>query len=160
MGVVCAALTLLTTPGPHHLAAQPLPYLPNPGPPSPAAQRQIMESLYYQLRWLDNATRNSMMYNVGADANLYRQFDAVRVAYETLKRVLLPWQLDAAGNDLAELDAGLGIISEAFPNFQQDLNNGRNQQIAYRTLCQVLRDSMALWRRQLDQVSNGLRLGR
>jgi hypothetical protein len=158
LGTICTFLTLVVAPGSNPVQSQPV--FTNPSAPSPAAQRQMLEILWHQLRFLDNATRNATMFNTGADANLFRQVDAVRVAYETLKAVLLPWQLERGANDLAELDAGLAIISEAFPNFREDINRGRNEKVALRTLCQVLRGSFQVWKRQLDQTSDRLRLGR
>ena len=127
-----------------------------PGP----NQRQILSQLQSQLRMLQQATRNASMFNAAPDEMLWTQFDGVRVGFQVLTSSLSPWQLDRGANDLAELDAGLGIIAEAFPNFQDDLSNGRPQAVALRTLCQVLRESFDLWERQLNQVASRLHIGR
>jgi hypothetical protein len=132
----------------------------NPGPPSPQAQRQMLEQLRQQLNWLDDATKNAPRLASGADVALWRQFDALRVAFDVFKKVLTPWQLEHGANDLAELDAGLAIISEAFGNFQEDLDRGRNGTLALRTLCQVLRDSTKVWGQELGRVAKRLQVGR
>ena len=100
------------------------------------------------------------MFATGGDVALWRHYDVVRVAFGALKDVLTPWQLDTGANDLAELDAGWDIIGEAFSNFQEDLNRGRNSTVAFRTLCQVLRDSVKVWRDQLNRVAERLQVGR
>ena len=133
--------------------------LPLP-PPPPLNQRQSYQQLQMQIDWFQNATRTAPMFNTGADTTLWTHFEGLRIGFGEFTRSLSPAQLQRGANDLAELDAGLAIIGEAFPNFQDDLNSGRHPTEAIRTLCQVLRDSVKLWGQQLRVVSQRLRVAR
>jgi hypothetical protein len=145
--------------GPERSLAQPPPLVPY-GAPTPQNQRQFYEQLLMQLRWLQNATQSASMLNTAPDVTLFRQFDAIGVAFRAFTQTLTPWQAQRGANELADLDAGLSIIGEAFPNFQEDLNQGRSPQIALRTLCQVLREASQVWERQLRQTATTIRVGR
>jgi hypothetical protein len=160
INIALVFLTLLLTTGPDRVCAQVPWLLPPPPPPLPVSQRQVLNQLQQQLRWLDSSTRTATMFNTGADVTLWNQYDALRVAYGALKNTLTPWQVDNGANELAELDAGLDIIGQAFGNFQDDLNGGRNATIAFRTLSQVLRDSTRLWGQEFNRMAMRLRIGR
>jgi hypothetical protein len=123
-------------------------------------QRQLLNQLQRQLEMLNDATASARNFNTNPDVMLWNHFDGVRVGFQMLKNSLAPAQLQRGANDLADLDAGLEIIAEAFPNFHEDLNNGRSPQVALRTLSQVLRDAMKLWGQQLNQVARRIQIGR
>jgi hypothetical protein len=153
-----AITSVLTLSGPAPVHAQfPTPY---PAAPIPFSQRQLFDQLKMQLNWLNNATRTASNFGPGADTVLWNNFEGIRVGFGALTRSLSPKQLDYGANDLAELDAGLAIIGEAFTNFQDDLSNGRSVTVAYHTLCQVLRESMRLWAQELNRVAKRLQIGR
>src|SRR5258707_916163 len=85
--------------------------------------------------------------------------DAQRNAYNALKHTLNPQQSANGGNAIAELDAGLDILQEAFGNFQNDLAAGRSANVALRDMCQVLRQGMQLWSQQLNKTCSQLQVG-
>jgi hypothetical protein len=62
-------------------------------------------------------------------------------------------------NDLAELNAGLDIIQEAFTNYEEDIAGGRPAGPALEKMCRVLRRSSALWLQELNKTSSRLRIG-
>jgi hypothetical protein len=101
-----------------------------------------------------------ILLNTGADVVLWRHYEGLGISFKALKRSLSPQQLQFGANDLAELEAGLAIVGEAFAYFQEDLNQGRHATVAFRTLCQVLRDSSRLWGRELNRVARQLQVGR
>jgi hypothetical protein len=68
-------------------------------------------------------------------------------------------QLDFGGNDLAELDAGLGIIQEAFSVYENDVANGRSISNALRSMCQILSQASGLWLQEFNRVSSRMRVG-
>jgi hypothetical protein len=158
INVAGALLFVLAVSGPLPIRAQYL--VPNPGPPSPQSQRLLLSQLQSQLHWFDNATSTTLRYAQGADTLLWQHYEGIRVGFGTLTRALTPRQLEMGANDLAELDAGLAIIGEAFANFQDDLSRGRSGAVAFRTLCQVLRDSMKVWVQELNRVAKRLQVGR
>jgi len=129
-------------------------------PPPNMNPGQMYDQLQIQVNWFQNATRTASMFNTGADTVLWTHFEGLRIAFGEFARSLNPAQAQQGANDLAELEAGLGIISEAFSNFQDDLNAGRNPTIAFRTLSQVLRDSVRLWGQQLRLVARRMQVGR
>lgn len=59
-----------------------------------------------------------------------------------------------------ELEAGLGILQEAYANYQQDLGLGRRPSVALRDMCQVLRRGADVWLEEFNQVCARLRVGR
>jgi hypothetical protein len=123
-------------------------------------QRQVLNNFQRQLDMFDDAIRNTTRFNTPPDVMLWHNFDGLRVGFQTIKSSLAPVQVQRGANDLADLDAGLAIIAEAFPNFQEDLNNGRSYQVALHTLRQVLRDSMRIWTQQFNSVARRLQIGR
>ena len=64
---------------------------------------------------------------------LVQQFQAVRDQYAGFKSTLNPQQLSSGANQMAELDAGLDIIQEAFTDYQTAVANGQSD---YTRLCQ------------------------
>jgi hypothetical protein len=60
---------------------------------------------------------------------------------------------------LAELDAGLDIIQEAFANYQQDLAAGQAFGPTMHNLCRVVREGSALWLQELNKTGARLHVG-
>jgi hypothetical protein len=126
---------------------------------APGSQRNAVNSVQSQVNWLQNATRTAPNYGAGGYGLLLQQFDMLCGAYDGFKHTLTPRQLDYGANDLAELDAGLGIIREAFDNYQEEIADGRAGASATRNLCSVLRQSTALWSQEFKRDCNRLRVG-
>lgn len=156
---LCGA-AMLTSPG--RLTAQaPWPYAPPPMmavSSSPSAQRNALNAVKTQMGWLENATRTSPNY-VGGDDMVLDQFQKLRSAYNTLKMTLNDRQQAQGANQLAELDAGLYIIQEAFSKYQEDLRAGRSAANALDDLCHVLREASRVWMQQLNRDCSRLRVG-
>ena len=128
-------------------------------PRTPGAQRNSQNTVQAQVNWLQNATRTAPNYGAGGYGLLLQQFDMLCASYNGFKQTLTPRQLDYGANDLAELDAGLDIIREAFNNHQEELADGRSGALATRNLCSVLRQSTALWFQEFKRDCNHLRVG-
>lgn len=120
-------------------------------------QRNAAKQVRNTISWLRNSTRSASNLSGGVDVLGGRYNDVCR-AYDDFKRTLTPDQLNYAGNQLAELDAGLGIIGDTFNLFQDDLANGRSGMVAFRDLARALRDGPAVWVRQFDRMCNSLRI--
>ena len=90
------------------------------------AQRNALNLLLNQVSWFQNATRTASSYTGGGYGMLVQQFQAVRAQYSGLKSTLNPQQLASGANQLAELDAGLDIIQEAFTDYQTAVANGQS----------------------------------
>jgi len=126
---------------------------------SPDSQRTALNRVRSQVNFLENATRTAPGYGQQGYGLLGEQFTLLREAYNGLKQTLYPQQLARGANALAELDAGLDIIQEAFANFQNDLAAGRQFNSAMRDLCDVLRQGSRVWLQQMNKTSSQLRLG-
>jgi hypothetical protein len=123
-------------------------------------QRSALNQVRGQVKWLQNATRTATRSPAGGYDVLGRQYQTLCASFDAFKRSLAPAQLDSGANDLAELDAGLGIIGEAFGIYQQELASGRSSTLALRDLCTVLRDAIGLWLQELNRSCARLRIGR
>ena len=132
---------------------------PYAAPTTPDAQRNALNSLQAQVNWLQNATRTAPTYGNGGYGVLAQQFASVRGAYTSFKSTLTPQQLDYGANDLAEQEAGLDIIQEAFGNYAEDIANGRSSSSALRTLCQVLGQATNVWWQECKRDAARLRVG-
>jgi hypothetical protein len=154
------ALSLLATVAPFFIG-QVYAQVPGPfaTPITPDTQRNSLKALQGQVGWLQNATRTAPNYATGGCDLLWQQFQSVRLAYSGLKGTLTPRQLDYGANDLAELEAGLDIIQEAFTEYQNDLAGGRAATTALRSLCQVLGQAAGLWLQELNKDCARLRVG-
>ena len=128
-------------------------------PTTPDAQRNAMNAVRSQVNWLQNATRTSPSYGSGGYGNVQQQFDALRSAYINFTHSLNEQQLARGANDLAELDAGLGIIQEAFANYQEAVGAGQSPNSALRDLCQVLRQASQVWLQEFNNRCARLRVG-
>jgi hypothetical protein len=127
---------------------------------TPEAQRNTLREVQSRVNWLQNTTKTAPNYGAGGRELLWQQFQSVCGAYEVFKSTLNPQQLHYGANDLAELDAGLQIIQQAFVEYDQDLSTRRSPLQSLRGLCRVLSEASALWLRELNQDSARLRVGR
>ena len=130
-----------------------------PASTTPDAQRSALTGLRSHITWLQNATRVAVNYGDQGYGKVWEQFQSFRGAYSSLKQTLNPRQLTEGANSLAELDAGLDIIQEAFTNYQTDVANGRARYSALSDMCQVLREAMQIWTQEFNKHALRLRIG-
>ena len=133
--------------------------LPFAAPTNPMAQRSSLNLVLNQVNWFQNATRTASANNGGGYGMLVQQFQAVRDQYSGLKRTLSPQQLASGANQLAELDAGLDILQEAFTDYQTAVANGQSSSTALANMCQVLNEASRVWAQELKQDCRQLRVG-
>jgi len=137
------------------------------GYPSPAigantpadAQRNALTALQTQVRAFQNTARTSSAFINDGYSRVWQQFQGVRSTYGTFKSTLTPQQVNYGANELADLDAGLNIIQEAFGEYQQDVARGQSISTALGDMCRVLDQAMAVWLQQLNTNSSRLRVG-
>ena len=159
----CLLIGLLAVAAPSILRAQP-PFYPFYYPPPPPfqppttrnAQRNALNAIRAQDKWLRNATRTSSSYATGGYGLVWQQFQLLRQAYAAFKATLTVSQLQAGANELAELDAGLDILQQAFDQYQQDVAAGRSQTQALRSMCKVLNEGADVWLHELNKVARRL----
>ena len=130
-----------------------------PVPTNPNAQRNALGGLRSQITYFQNSAMNAPNYGAQGYDNVNAAFQSLRGAYGGLKQTLNLQQQSRGANALAELDAGLDIIQEAFANFQNDVAAGRDARVALREMCEVLRQGTRLWGDQLTKVVSQLRIG-
>ena len=128
-------------------------------PTNPMAQRNAMNLVLNQIKWFQTTTRTAGSYAGGGYGNLLQQFQAVGDQWAGFKTTLTPQQLNAGGNQVAELDAGLDIIAEAFADYQTAVADGQSDITAFNNLRQVLSRAMAVWGQQFNQTCRQLRVG-
>ena len=133
-----------------------LPFAP---PTTPMAQRNAMNLVLNQVNWFQTATRTASSYTGGGYGLLVQQFQAVRTQYAGFKSTLTTQQLASRANQLAELDAGLDIIQEAFTDYQTAVDNGQSSNTASANLRQVLSKAIRTWTQELKQDCRQLRVG-
>lgn len=126
---------------------------------TPDAQRTALNAVRSQVNWLQNATRTAPSYGEQGSASVWRTFEGLRLAYGEFKRTLSPQQLAYGANALAELDAGLDILQEAFSNYEEDRAGGQAVGPALRNMCQLLRQGSALWLQELNKTCSKIRVG-
>jgi hypothetical protein len=126
---------------------------------NPTAQRNAMNLVLNQVKWLQNATRTAGSYAGGGYGMLMQQFQAVRNQYAGFTSTLTPGQSNVGANQLAELSAGLNIIQEAFTDYQTALANGQSEVTAFTNLRQVLNEAMGVWVQEFRRTCNQLRVG-
>lgn len=151
LGFLAWLSTILVLP----VGAQPWPY---PPPPNPMAQNNATHLVLNQVKLCQNATRASSYQN--GYGLLVHQFQGVRNHYAGFKGTLTQWQSSAGGNQLAELDAGLDIIQEAFVNYQTAVANGQPASHAFKNLKQLLNHALGDWAQEFKQVCSQIRVGR
>jgi hypothetical protein len=136
-------------------------YPPPAGPPSntPMAQRSALQAVQSQVTWFQNSTRTASNYGDGGYGMVWQQFQALQGAYGAFKGTLTQSQLSSGANELAELDAGLAILQEAFTNYQQEVANGQSSASAFNNMSQVLYQASGVWLQEFNSDSNRLRVG-
>ena len=132
------------------------PFVP---PTTPMAQRNSLNLVLNQVSWFQNATRTASASTGGGYGMLVQQFQAVRNQYSALKNTLSPQQLAAGANQLAELDAGLDILQEAFTDYRTAVANGQSSSTALANMCQVLNEASRVWAQELKQDCRQLQIG-
>lgn len=136
-----------------------LPAVAQFAPIAPQAQRSALSSVRSQVGWVQSATRTASNYGPQGYGSVRQAFDALWQAYGVLKSTLNPKQLTYGANELAELDAGLDIIQEAFTNYEQDVAAGQPYGPALRNLCRVVREGCGLWLQELNRTASRLQVG-
>lgn len=134
---------------------------PAPAPGQDAmAQQNAWRTVQSRVSWFQNSTRSAYGFQTGGYGYMLQQFQMLRSAYSAFGASLTQQQLERGANDLAELDAGLDIMQDAFSNYQQELAQGAAATSALNDLRQVLYQASRVWLQQLNNVSNRLRVGR
>ena len=133
-----------------------LPFAP---PTNPMAQRNALNLLFNQVKWFQNAASSASSYPGGGYGLLVQQFQTVRNQYNGFKSSLSPEQLAASANQVAELDAGLNTIQQAFTDYQTAVANGQSSITASANLRRVLIKAIRVWTRELKQDCRQLRVG-
>ena len=151
---VSACLVLLPA---SRLSAQP----PWPFAPviTPMAQQNAMNQVLSQVSWFQNATRSYAYSGSSGFGLLVQQFQAVRDQFGGFKTTLSPHQLDVGATQLAELQAGLDIIGEAFTDYQTAVANGQSSQTAFANMRKVLNEAMGVWVQEFRKDCRQLRVG-
>lgn len=129
-------------------------------PTNPMAQQNYMNLVLNQVRWFHNVSRSAASYSGGGYGVLVQQFQGLRDQYAGFKSSLTPNQLNSGANQLAELDAGLDIIQEAFTDYQTAVTNGQSSRTAYSNMSRVLNEAITVWGQQFRQTCNQLQVGR
>jgi hypothetical protein len=133
-----------------------LPFAP---PTNSMAQRNALNLLLNQVNWFRNMARSPSSNPGGGYGLLVQQFQAVRDRYNGFKTTLAPQQLASSAKQLAELDAGLDIIQQAFTDYQTAVANGQPSNTASANLRQVLKEAIRVWTQKLKQDRRQLRVG-
>ena len=123
------------------------------------SQRNALNLLLNQVNWFKNAARSASSYPGGGYGLLVQQFQAVRNQYNSFKSTLTPQQLASSASPLAELDAGLNTIQEAFTDYQTAVVNGQSSNTSSANLRRVLTKAIRVWTRELKQDCRQLRVG-
>ena len=133
--------------------------LPIAPPTNPMAQHNALNLLLNQVSWFRNAARIASSNPGGGYGLLIQQFQAVRDQYNGFKGTLTPQQFASSANQLAELDAGLDIIQQAFTDYQTAVANGQSINTASANLRKVLKEAIRVWTQKLKQDRRQLRVG-
>lgn len=144
-----------------NLAYAQTPWAPWPVSPqtTPMAQRNALNLVINQVNWFQNATRTASSRAGDGYGLLMQQFQGVRNQYAGLKSTLTPQQLTSGANQLAELDAGLDLIQEAFTDYQTQVGNGQSNASAFSNMCRVLNEAMGVWAQEFKKDCRQLRVG-
>lgn len=125
---------------------------------TPMAQQNAMNLVLSQVSWFQNATR-SYSFSGSGYGQLVQQFQAVRDQFVGFKTTLSPHQLDVGATQLAELQAGLDIIQEAFTDYQTAVANGQSSQTAFANMRKVLNEAIGVWAQEFKKDCRQLRVG-
>jgi len=157
--VSCVFVSLTSSPVLRAQLQPPYPTIPVISPPTtPSAQSHALSVVRSEVNWLRNACRTAPNYTSGNYDQIWQQFQHLREAYAAFKATLTPDQVTSVANELAELDAGLDILQEAFDDYRQDVSSGRGRAAALRSMCRVLDEAAGLWLRELNKVAKRLRV--
>jgi hypothetical protein len=129
---------------------------------TPVSQQNARANVQARVAWFQNATRSATGYGGGGAGGyglVWRSFEIWQTTYNTFKATLTPTQAAAGANRLASLDSGLGIIEEAFTNYQQGVANGQSRTMAFDRLCQVLYRASGVWLQQFNADCSRLQVG-
>ena len=132
---------------------------PGPTPNTPMAQQNAQSTVQSQVGWFQNSTRSASSYGDGGYGMVWQQFQMLQGAYNAFKATLTRQQLSAGANEWAELDAGLGILEEAFTNYQQEVADGQSSATAFSEMCQVLYQAAGVWLQEFNSDCNRLHVG-
>ena len=88
--------------------------------------------------------------------NLLVQFESLRATFHQLAQLAVQLQTARAANAVAELDAGLNIISEAFAPVQQESQAGTLNRDTIVRMCQVLSEALKEWQKELKKDTSRL----
>jgi hypothetical protein len=95
-----------------------------------------------------------LMQNLWNDfQNLEYQFQNLRGTFRALGELALQLQTPRAANAVAELDAGLNIISEAFTPVRQELQAGMANRDTVVRMGQVMNEALLEWQKELKKCS-------
>jgi hypothetical protein len=94
-----------------------------------------------------------MLYFSNDYQNLQLQFQNLRATFNQLAGLVPQLQSARAANAVAELDAGLNIIAEAFTPVQQEIQAGMLNRDTVVRMCQLLKETLDLWQRELKKDS-------
>jgi len=126
------------------------------------AQKNGQSTVQSEVAWFQSSARSAPSYGDGGDAGyglVWRQFEMLQASYNAFKSTLTPQQGAAGANDLAQLDAGLGILEEAFTNYQQAVINGQSSITALHDMCQALYQGSGVWLQDFNSVCWRLQVG-
>jgi hypothetical protein len=131
-------------------------------PNTPMSQQNAQNSVQSQVSWFQNSTRSAPNYGGGGGGGyglVWRQFQILQGAYIAFKATLTAQQVSSGANELAELDAGLGILEEAFTNFQQEVADGQSSTSAFNDMCQVLNQAAGVWLQEFNSDCSRMQVG-
>jgi hypothetical protein len=128
-------------------------------PATPQSQRNALGAVRAQFGWVQNATQVAPNYGAQGYGNVWQAFEGLRGSYSGFKSTLSPQQQAYGANQLAELDAGLDIIAEAFTNYQDDVSSGQPVGYALRNMCRAVRQACELWLQELNKTCSRLHVG-
>ena len=137
-------------------AQAPWPYAPVI---TPMAQQNAMNLVLSQVSWFQNATQSYSYSGTRGYGLLVQQFQAVRDQFGGFRTTLSPHQLDVGANQLAELQAGLDIIREAFTDYQTAVANGQSSQSAFANMRSVLNQAMGVWAQEFKKDCRQMQVG-
>ena len=146
------------------LRAQPWDNAPAGGvaPNRAMAQQNARSLVQAQVTWLQSATRSASRYGDGDGDGyglVWRQFQALQGAYNAFKGTLSQSQLSLGANQWAKLDAGLGVLEEAFTGYQQAVASGQSSASAFDNMCQALNQGAEVWLREFNADCSSLLVG-
>ena len=131
-------------------------------PNSPMSQQNAQTSVQSQVSWFRNSTRSAANYGGGGAGGyglVWQRFQTLQTTFNAFKATLTDQQISAGANELAELDAGLGILEEAFTNYQQEVENGQSSTSAFSEMCQVLYQAAGVWLQEFNSDCSRLQVG-